>query len=130
MRKSSWVLSGAYALLALAVATTALAFAILRAWDSPVISGAAPGYQYLALGYQRPTGPDFSSISTVSMAQMQLLLPVGYGIASSMQQQIGITTQPGTHPQVTRIELVMADYAQALHLRPIAGRLLTPADAC
>ena len=39
---SRWGSWGAYALLALAVAATTLAFAVLHAWDSPSIPGAAP----------------------------------------------------------------------------------------
>jgi hypothetical protein len=40
----------AYVLLALAIAASTRAFAVLHAWDSPSISGSAPGYRYLALG--------------------------------------------------------------------------------
>ena len=63
----------AHALLALAMAATALAFAMLHAWESPAIPGAAPGYRYLALGFRRSTDPDFSGITSRDVVRMERL---------------------------------------------------------
>ncbi len=128
MRRLPWMQIAAYALLALAVAATALAFALLHTWDSPQIPGAAPGYRYLALGYERPTGVDYSGVSSISMIRLQPLLPAGYGLGTAFPNQVQLGLKPrGTYTKIDA-ELVIGDYMQALHLHPLVGRLLTLED--
>ena len=128
MRRLPWMQVVAYALLALAVAATALAFAMLHAWESPVIPGAAPGYRYLALGYRRATGNDFSGIASLTMVQLRPLLPPGFGMGSTFVNVIDLA--PQLHGAFVKLdgELVVGDILQALHVRPLLGRLITLDD--
>ena len=78
----------AYALLALAIAAATLAFAILRAWDSPTTPGAAPGYRYLALGYQRAHGDDYASLDSGTLAKLLPKLPAGWRLGIGFSQHV------------------------------------------
>ncbi len=128
MRKPSWGLSGAYALLALAVATTALAFTTLRVINDPHISGAGSGYRYYALGIQRSTGPDFG-LSTKLIDSLTGKLAPGLGLGGVAPQNISFSTSVGAR-SVTKLksELIVGTYLQAMHVTPLAGRLLMFAD--
>ena len=124
-RWGSW---GAYALLTLAIAAAALAFASLRVIDHPRIAGAGPGYRYYALGVQRSTGPSFAMNSTV-VAQMDMLLPPSIAAGMAVpQMQFLHADVPGATNFSVQIELTTGNYLATLHLRPIAGRLLQASD--
>ena len=128
MRRLPWMQVVAYALLALAVAATALAFAMLHAWESPVIPGAAPGYRYLALGYQRPTGEDFAGISSITMARLQTILPPDFGLGSAFGNDVTIGTKPHGASSKLHAELVVGDFLQALHVHPLMGHMISMED--
>ena len=119
---------GAFALLALAIAAAALSFAVLHAWDSPVVPGAAPGYRYLALGYQRARGDDFSSLSTSTLPMLLPKLPSSWRLGMGISQHIALGARPSKSLPRVKIALVYGDYLQALHLHPLAGRLIDLRD--
>ena len=124
-RWGSW---GAYALLTLAIAAAALAFASLRVIDHPRIAGAGPGYRYYALGVQRSTGPSFSVDSAV-VAQLGALLPPHVAAGLAADQDVVLRPQAGHATGVhADVELVTGGYLHALHVHALAGRLLRPAD--
>ena len=124
-RWGSW---GAYALLTLAIAAAALAFASLRVIDHPRIAGAGPGYRYYALGVQRSTGPSFSVGSAV-VAQLGALLPPHVAAGLAADQDVVLRAQAGHATGVhADVELVTGGYLHALHVHALAGRLLRPAD--
>ncbi len=125
---SRWGSWGAYALLALAVAATTLAFAVLQAWDSPLIPGAAPGYRYLALGYQRASGDDYASLDSSTLVKLLPKLPAGWRLGMGFSQHVALGTQPGKNLPHVKIAMVYGDYLQALHLHPLAGRLIDLRD--
>ena len=125
---SRWGSWGAYALLALAVAATTLAFAVLQAWDSPLIPGAAPGYRYLALGYQRASGDDFSSLNSRTLAMLLPKLPSSWRLGMGFSQHVALGTRPGKNLPRVKIAMVYGDYLQALYLHPLAGRLIDLRD--
>ncbi|MCK9367005.1 MAG: ABC transporter permease [Metallibacterium scheffleri] len=129
MRNNAWMQIGAYALLALAIAATALAFATLRVLDTAGIPGAAPGYRYYTLGVMRSTGPSFAiSSATVEALQGNLVDGLRAGMAMSRQGfQVRMPTQAGMG-RAARGELVTGTYLQALHPKLQAGRLLGPTD--
>ena len=120
-RWSSW---GAYALLALAIAATTLAFAVLQAWDSPSIPGAAPGYRYLALGYQRAHGDDYASLNSGTLVKLLPKLPSSWRLGIGFSQHVALGLRPGKNLPRLKIAMVYGDYLQALHLHPLAGRLI------
>ena len=91
-RWGSW---GAYALLALAIAATTLAFAVLQAWDSPSIPGAAPGYRYLALGYQRASGDDYASLDSSTLVKLLPKLPSSWRLGIGFAQHVALGVRPG-----------------------------------
>ena len=128
MRRLPWMQIAAHALLALAVAATALAFALLHTWDSPRISGAGPGYRYLALGYRRPTGDDFAGITSVTMIRLQTILPPDFGLGSAFGNDVAIGTKPHGASSKLHAELVVGDFLQALHVHPLMGRLISIGD--
>ena len=128
MRRLPWMQIAAYALLALAVAATALAFALLHTWDSPRIPGAGPGYRYLALGYRRPTGEDFAGISSITMARLHTILPPDFGLGSAFGNDVTIGTKPHGASSKLHAELVVGDFLQALHVHPLMGRLISTED--
>ncbi|MHB1944413.1 MAG: ABC transporter permease [Metallibacterium sp.] len=123
-----WGQLAAYALLALAVAATTLAFAVLQAWDSPLIPGAAPGYRYLALGYQRASGDDFASLDSSTLVKLLPKLPSSWRLGMGFSQHVALGARPGKNLQRVKIAMVYGDYLQALHLRPLAGRLIDLQD--
>ncbi len=125
---SRWGSGGAYALLALAIATTTLAFAVLQAWDSPLIPGAALGYRYLALGYQRASGDDFASLATNQLPAILPKLPADWRLGTEFSTDVSLASQPGKSLPAVRVGLVFGDYLQALHLHPLAGRLISLRD--
>ncbi|WP_298153465.1 MULTISPECIES: ABC transporter permease [Metallibacterium] len=124
-RWSSW---GAYALLALAIAAATLAFAVLQAWDSPLIPGAAPGYRYLALGYQHAHGDDYASLDSSTLAKLLPRLPSAWRLGIGFAQHVALGVRPGKSLPRWNIALVYGDYLQALHLHPLAGRLIDLRD--
>ena len=123
-----WGQRAAYVLLALAIAAATLAFAVLQAWDSPLIPGAAPGYRYLALGYQRAHGDDYASLDSGTLAKLLPRLPAGWRLGIGFAQHVALGTQPGKSLPRLNIALVYGDYLQALHLHPLAGRLIDLRD--
>ena len=127
-QRARWGSWGAYALLALAIAASALAFAVLHAWDSPSIPGAAPGYRYLALGYQHAHGDDYASLDSSTLVKLLPRLPAGWRLGIGFAQHVALGTQPGKNLPRLNIALVYGDYLQALHLHPLAGRLIDLRD--
>ena len=119
----------AYALLALAIAATALALASLRVLDHPDIPGIAPGYRYYTLGVMRSTGPSFAiSSATIEDLQGHLADGLRAGMAISGQGfQVRTPAQLGMG-RVAHGELVSGSYLEALRPKLRAGRLLGPAD--
>ncbi len=126
--RSRWGSWGAYALLALAVAATTLAFAVLQAWDSPLIPGAAPGYRYLALGYQRASGDDFASLDSSTLVKLLPKLPSAWRLGMGFSQHVALGVRPGKNLPRVKIAMVYGEYLQALHLHPLAGRLIDLRD--
>ncbi|WP_297926602.1 ABC transporter permease [Metallibacterium sp.] len=127
-QRAWWGQLGAYALLALAIAATTLAFAVLQAWDSPLISGAAPGYRYLALGYQRARGDDFASLATNQLPAIQPKLPADWLLGTGFSSDVSLAPQLGKSLPSVKVGLVFGDYLQSLHLHPLAGRLISLRD--
>ncbi|MHB1618312.1 MAG: ABC transporter permease, partial [Metallibacterium sp.] len=129
MRNNAWMQIGAYALLALAIAASALAFASLRVLDTAGIPGAGPGYRYYTLGVMRSTGPSFDiSSATLQALQGNLADGLRAGMAMSGQGfQVRTPAQSGMG-RAARGELVTGTYLQALHPKLLAGRLLGPTD--
>ena len=129
MRRLPWMQIVAYALLALAVAATALAFASLRVLNDQRIPGAGPGYRYCALGMLRSTGPDFGLDSRLGMA-LGVTLPksFGFGTAAAWQEATLLSGPGEATREKIHVEMVAGDTLQALHLRPLVGRLLTLED--
>ena len=125
-RRAAYVF--AYGILAVALAGTVTSVAVLHAWESPVIPGAAQGYRYLALGYRRATGKDFSGILSGSMIDLQSLLPQGFGMGSGFPQDVNLGLKMHGAFVKARGELVVGDFLQALHVRPLVGRLITLDD--
>ena len=119
-----WGQLAAYVLLALAIAASTLAFAVLHAWDSPSISGAAPGYRYLALGYQRASGDDYASLDSSTLVKLLPKLPSAWRLGIGFAQHVALGVRPGKNLPRWNIALVYGDYLQALHLHPLAGRLI------
>ena len=130
MRRIPWTQILAHTLLGLALVATVLAFAMLHAWESPAISGAAPGYRYFSLGYRRITGDDFSGVDSRIMFAMQPLLPPSFRIGLSGVMWRGVDVRPKLKGAFTTLhgELVVGDLLQALHLHPLLGRLITLDD--
>ncbi len=116
----------AYALLALTIAATALAFSSLQVVNDGDIGG--PGYRYYTLGVQRRSGPDFSINSSV-VAQLDGLLPAGVAAAMAANQKAVLHVGEGAAAhESARVELVTGEYLRALHVRVLAGRPLRPDD--
>ncbi len=128
MRRLPWMQIAAYALLALAVAATALAFASLRVMNDPRIAGAGPGYRYYALGMLRSTGPDFS-LGSGLIKKLDGLLPRDLVAATAIPMQVSYV-RPGKEgaPIKLETEMITGAYIRTLHLRPLAGRAITEAD--
>ena len=128
MRRLPWMQIVAYALLALAVAATALAFASLRVMNDQRIPGAGPGYRYYALGMLRSTGPDFS-LDTGQVKKLDGLLPGNLAAAAAVPMAISYVL-PGKEgaPIKLETEMITGAYIRTLHLRPLAGRAITEAD--
>ncbi|WP_298191448.1 hypothetical protein, partial [Metallibacterium sp.] len=61
LTRNAWLVS-AHALVVLAVAACAFAFALYRITTNTSIPGADPHYRYWALGYARPTGVNFGTV--------------------------------------------------------------------
>ena len=129
MRNNAWMQIGAYALLALAIAASALAFACLRVLDTASIPGTAPGYRYYTLGVMRSTGPSFAiSSATLQALQGNWADGLRAGMAMSGQGfQVRTPAQSGMG-RVARGELVSGAYLEALRPKLRAGRLLEPVD--
>ena len=129
MRNNAWMQIGAYALLALAIAASALAFACLRVLDTASIPGTAPGYRYYTLGVMRSTGPSFAiSSATLQALQGNWADGLRAGMAMSDQGfQVRTPAQSGMG-HVARGELVSGAYLEALRPKLRAGRLLEPVD--
>ncbi|WP_297926493.1 ABC transporter permease, partial [Metallibacterium sp.] len=129
MRNNAWMQIGAYALLALAIAASALAFACLRVLDTASIPGTAPGYRYYTLGVMRSTGPSFAiSSATLQALQGNWADGLRAGMAMSDQGfQVRTPAQSGMG-HVVRGELVSGAYLEALRPKLRAGRLLEPVD--
>ncbi len=129
MRNNTWMQIGAYALLALAIAASALAFACLRVLDTASIPGTAPGYRYYTLGVMRSTGPSFAiSSATLQALQGNWADGLRAGMAMSDQGfQVRTPAQSGMG-RVVRGELVSGAYLEALRPKLRAGRLLEPID--
>ncbi|MHB1283062.1 MAG: ABC transporter permease [Metallibacterium scheffleri] len=129
MPQRAWWWQGvAYALLALAIAATALAFAVSQAWDSPLIPGAAPGYRYLALGYRRASGNDFASLATNELPAILPKLPADWRLGTEFSSDVSLALRPDKDIPAVRVGLIFGDYLQALHLHPLAGRLISLRD--
>ncbi|MHB1992671.1 ABC transporter permease [Metallibacterium scheffleri] len=126
---ATWMQGLAYALLALAIAAAALAFATLRVLDSGAIPGTASGYRYYTLGAMRSTGPSFDlSSGALQALQGNWADGVSAGMALYGQGfQVRTPTQSGMG-RLARGELVTGAYLETLHPRLRAGRLLGPAD--
>ncbi|HEX5461025.1 MAG TPA: ABC transporter permease [Steroidobacteraceae bacterium] len=118
----------AHAVFTIALAAAAVAFAILRAWESPVIHGTSPNYSYRALGYRSPSGDDFSGITSTAMIQLKPLLPRDFDLGASFGTNVDLGTSPDGTFSKTRAELIVGDFLQALHVHPLAGRLISVAD--
>ncbi len=123
-----WGQLAAYVLLALAIAASTLAFAVLHAWDSPSIPGAAPGYRYLALGYQRAHGDDYASLNSGTLVKLLPKLPSSWRLGIGFSQHVALGLRPGKNLPRLKIAMVYGDYLQALHLHPLAGRLIDLRD--
>ncbi|MHB8571284.1 MAG: ABC transporter permease, partial [Metallibacterium sp.] len=128
MRNNAWMQIGAYALLALAIAASALAFACLRVLDTAGIPGAGPGYRYYTLGVMRSTGPSFAMGSSV-IAQLNPLLPPTVVAGMTIDQKASLRAIAADARSVrARVDLATGDYMRALHVLPLAGRLLQASD--
>ncbi len=126
---ATWMQGLAYALLALAIAAAALAFATLRVLDSGAIPGAASGYRYYTLGVMRSTGPSFDiSSATLQALQGNLADGLRAGMAISGQGFQVRTPAQSVMGRVARGELVTGAYLEALRPKLRAGRLLEPVD--
>ena len=129
MPQRAWWWQGvAYALLALAIAATALAFAVSQAWNSPLIPGAAPGYRYLALGYQRPKGVSFTTVLSSDFPALAAHLPARWHVGLAPFWHYALGPRAGKDLPQVKVGTVFGDYMQALHLRPLAGRLIDLRD--
>ncbi len=128
MRRLPWMQLSAHALLALAAAATALAFASLRVMNDQRIPGAGPGYRYYALGMLRSTGPDFG-LDTGQVKKLDGLLPGNLAVATAVPMGISYV-RPGKEgaPIKLETEMITGAYIRTLHLRPLAGRAITEAD--
>ena len=126
---ATWMQGLAYALLALAIAAAALAFATLRVLDTAGIPGTASGYRYYTLGVMRSTGPSFAiSSATLQALQGNWADGLRAGMAMSRQGfQVRTPAQSGMG-RVARGELVTGAYLEALRPKLRAGRLLEPVD--
>ena len=126
---ATWMQGLAYALLALAIAAAALAFATLRVLDTTGIPGTASGYRYYTLGVMRSTGPSFAiSSATLQALQGNWADGLRAGMAMSRQGfQVRTPAQSGMG-RVARGELVSGAYLEALRPKLRAGRLLEPVD--
>ena len=118
----------AYALLALAITTSALGASLLHAWDTPHFAGAAPGYRYLALGYQRAAGANYATYFSSELSALIAQLPAHWHVGIEVHSDFAIGPQARNHLPQLMIGLVYGDYLQALHPRPLAGRLITLRD--
>ncbi|MHB1896083.1 MAG: ABC transporter permease [Metallibacterium sp.] len=128
MRNNAWMQIGAYALLALAIAASALAFASLRVLDTAGIAGTGPGYRYYTLGVMRSTGPSFAMGSSV-IAQLNPLLPPTVVAGMTIDQKASLRAIAADARSVrARVDLATGDYMRALHVLPLAGRLLQASD--
>lgn len=126
---AAWMQALAYALLALAIAGAALAFASLRVINDTHIAGAGPGYRYYTLGVQRSTGPDFS-VDSAELARLAPLLPPEVKAAVASYGHYVLRGGAGDAVSASDVSgaLVSSSYLDALHLRPLAGRLLQAGD--
>ncbi|WP_168708950.1 ABC transporter permease [Metallibacterium scheffleri] len=125
---ATWMQGLAYALLALAIAAAALAFATLRVLDSGAIPGAASGYRYYTLGVMRSTGPSFA-MGSIVIAQLDplFLRTVAAGMATDQKASLRAVAA-GATTVTARVDMVTGDYMRALHVSPLAGRLLQASD--
>ena len=127
LTRNAWLVS-AHALVVLAVAACAFAFALYRITTNTSIPGADPHYRYWALGYARPTGVNFRTVGSWTVDDLPPLLPHGFSIGSADWTNSSFSHVRGGATQKIGIEWVQGDYLAALHLHALAGRLLTLAD--
>ncbi|WP_297920989.1 ABC transporter permease [Metallibacterium sp.] len=127
LTRNAWLVS-AHALVVLAVAACAFAFALYRITTNTSIPGADPHYRYWALGYARPTGVNFGTVGSWTVDDLPPLLPHGFSIGSADWTNSSFSHVRGGATQKIGIEWVQGDYLAALHLHALAGRLLTLAD--
>jgi hypothetical protein len=127
LTRNPWLVS-AHALVVLAVAACALAFALYRITTDASIPGADPHYRYWALGYARPTGVNFGTVGSWTVDDLPPLLPHGFSIGSADSARSSFALKLGGAAQIVGIEGVQGDYLAALHVHVLAGRLLTLAD--
>ena len=127
LNRGTWLL-GARALVVLAVAACALAFALYRITTDAGISGTDPNYRYWALGYARPTGVNFGTVGSWTVDDLPPRLPPGYQIGSAVSSSSRFSLERDGVLQKADIEWVQGDYLAALHLHVLAGRLLTLDD--
>lgn len=115
----------AYALLALAIAASALAAAVLHVWDTPHIAGAAPDYRYFALGYRNATGNNYATFSSSELPALMARLPPHWIAGIEASSDFGIGARAAAYLPQIKVGLVYGEFLQAVHVRPLAGRLIT-----
>ena len=127
LTRNTWLVS-AHALVVLAVAACAFAFALYRITTNTSIPGADPHDRYWALGYARPAGVNFGTVGSWTVDDLPPLLPHGFSIGSADWTRSSFSLVRGGARQKVGSEWVQGDYLAALHLHVLAGRLLTLAD--
>jgi hypothetical protein len=111
-----------------AIAASALSLAMLQAWQSPTIPGAAPGYHYLALGYRRANGIHYSGLLSEQVFELEPLLPPGFGLGMAFGSRIALGTRPqGPFTRENAVTLI-GGYLNALHVQPLVGRLISAGE--
>ena len=113
---------------AVAVAASALSLAMLQAWQSPAIPGAAPGYHYLALGYRRANGTHYSGLVSQQVFELEPLLPPGFGLGMAFGSRVALGTRPQGPFTRENTVTVIGGYLRALHVHPLVGRLISAGE--
>ena len=114
--------------IAIPMVAVTLLLVLLRIWMSPVIPGAGAGYDYVSLGYKEGAHVIYSEVSSTAVNRLQALLPAGFQIAFAVPGELSLGQPFSEKKGKISVEYIIGNYFHTLHIRPVAGRLLTESD--